>query len=408
MRDPRNLTRRGFLKGVALGAGALAGARLSGDAWLPGAQAATNEKAALVVINLQGGYNAIFPSAGSFVGTGAFGVTADNVADLGNDLIVDRGSFGSLPEFARTHMAAIGIRHGISDHEVALRSNFSDGTRNYAVALAAAMGGEAAIKVASIGAFIPLAPRPAMGDVSFQQITDMDSTIRALGGGPATPDTPGRNVAALAMAKAQAISKRKLDKNPGAMASFKDGYATSVETLSKPIKPFNFDEIASQYTGVTTGNSTAVDGFTSKMIGAELMIRAGANVVTLNDLNNSVWDSHGDQNGSVVRDTFARTIMPGLSKFCERMRSEPTLAAMNIVIAVLGDFARSLPGSDHQPNLTATVIGKYVKTGTTGRVSDSVNLPASAGNQLQFWAYLSSALKLQNQPFGANPHALVL
>ena len=77
MSDPRNLTRRGFLKGAALGAGALAGSRLVGDAWLPEAHAATGEKSALVLINLQGGYNALFPSAGSFLTTGARG-TADN------------------------------------------------------------------------------------------------------------------------------------------------------------------------------------------------------------------------------------------------------------------------------------------------------------------------------------------
>jgi hypothetical protein len=35
----------------------------------------------------------------------------------------------------------------------------------------------------------------------------------------------------------------------------------------------------------------------------------------------------------------------------------------------MGDFSRSLPGSDDQPNLTATVIGKYVRVGTTGRVA---------------------------------------
>jgi hypothetical protein len=83
------------------------------------------------------------------------------------------------------------------------------------------------------------------------------------------------------------------------------------------------------------------------------------------------------------------------------------LTNRNVITVIMGDFSRSLPGSNHQPNLTATVIGKYVKLGTTGRVTADVGLPNAPGIQ-QFWAYLAAVAGTADQPFGANPHNLVL
>jgi hypothetical protein len=74
----------------------------------------------------------------------------------------------------------------------------------------------------------------------------------------------------------------------------------------------------------------------------------------------------------------------------------------------MGDFARSLPGSNHQPNLSATVIGKYVQRGTTGRVDADVGLPPGTPGSLGLWSYLAAAGKVSTSPFGANPHPLVL
>jgi hypothetical protein len=74
----------------------------------------------------------------------------------------------------------------------------------------------------------------------------------------------------------------------------------------------------------------------------------------------------------------------------------------------MGDFSRSLPGSNHQANLTATVIGKHVKLGTTGRVNADVGLPNGSPGIQGFWAYLAAVLKTADQPFGTNPHNLVL
>ena len=140
-----------------------------------------------------------------------------------------------------------------------------------------------------------------------------------------------------------------------------------------------------------------------QIMGAELMIRAGANLVIANQ---GGWDTHGDNNGSVVRNKLTGDgTMAALKVFTDRMMAE---TGRNVVTAIIGDFSRSLPGSNHQANLTATVIGKYVKAGTDGRVDADVGLPQGSPGIQQFWAYLAAALKCPDQPFGTNPHTLLL
>ena len=73
------------------------------------------------------------------------------------------------------------------------------------------------------------------------------------------------------------------------------------------------------------------------------------------------------------------------------------------------DFARSLPGSDHQPNLTATVIGKYIKQGTTGRTDlGGVGLAPNTPGIPGMWSLLAAAAKVDNGPFGANLHPTLI
>ena len=80
-------SRRGFLKGLAAGAGAALGTRLAGPSFVGEALAAGTEPTSVVIIHLIGGYNAIFSSAAGL--QGKFGVTAGNFAALGNGVTVD-------------------------------------------------------------------------------------------------------------------------------------------------------------------------------------------------------------------------------------------------------------------------------------------------------------------------------
>lgn len=386
-------SRRGFLKGLAVAAGAAAGTRIPGAGFIGEAQAAT-EPTSVVLIHFVGGYNAIFASAAQLQGT--FGVTAGNHTVLGNGLSVDNTFANSMSTFAKTHMAAVGVRHGISSHGAARSSLWSTGGQNSGLILANAIGGNASIKAAVVGGnLIGDAPRAAVGGTSFQSINDMQSTIDALGGGEPDPRMPDRGITLSGMTNAEKMSANALAGSPESLDSLANGYKAAVGTLKQPVQVFNPAELRQAY---GLGNSTAVRTFASKLAAAELMARAGANVVSMFD---GGWDTHGDRNGTTVRNKMTSYVLAPLNTFITRMVQDPS---RNVVVVMLGDFSRSLPGSDHQPNLTATVIGKYVKQGTTGRVSNRVALPAGTPSTQGLWSYLSAITKSPAAAFGNNQH----
>jgi hypothetical protein len=81
----------------------------------------------------------------------------------------------------------------------------------------------------------------------------------------------------------------------------------------------------------------------------------------------------------------------------------------NVVVALIGDFARYPPNNGHSVVLSATVFGKHVVNGTTGSVTNDGNdfstpTPGISG----LWSYLAAAAHCPTVPaFGANPHGLV-
>jgi len=140
------VSRRNLLRGgLALaGACALDGAKRGHARGLP-------ERPALVVLWLNGGPAGLFNSAGSFLASGAFGVSHDNVRDLGNDLYVDAGSLGALPAAARAHMASVNFSHGIvRPHDHARAAVLENGKRNQLLRMAAAMPVDAGIRCALV------------------------------------------------------------------------------------------------------------------------------------------------------------------------------------------------------------------------------------------------------------------
>lgn len=384
-----SLSRRNLLRASAALAGAAALSPRAGFA-----QAAP-EKPCVVLIHLDGGYNALFGSADSFLGSGAFGTSASTVRVLGNGLAVDAPTFGTMPQAALDKMASVGVRHGLTAHDAATTALWSFGGRSYPTVLAAAMGGDAAIKAAVVGNKLPDGPRPAEGGVSLQGITDMRATIVALGGA-LDPSVPNRNIATEAMARASLMSRKRLLRSPHSLRSVGDGYTTGVEALRKQGLALDYNALAAAY-GISS-TTTAVSNFRTQMVAAELMVMAGANVVSAFD---GGWDTHGDTDGSNVRDMMNARILPPLNTFLARVMSDP---ARNVVTVILGDFARSLPGSDHQGNLTVTVIGKYVRQGTTGRCEANVSLNPATPGIAGLWSYLASVARTPVAAFGNNPH----
>jgi hypothetical protein len=399
-------SRRGFLKRAAIAAGALGLSRLPGVNVLGKAEASPgDETPAVFIFNMIGGYNAMFCSADSFVGTGAFGVTSTNIRRIGtSNLYVDRSTLGTLSASTLDKMASIGINHGISAHITARNALLFDGTKSRLVQLSKSLGGTAAVRCVTIGAIRPEGTHNAIGDVSLQQVRDLSTTIAVLGGVTAA-NAPDRPRAADGIAAAEAMSSDLLSKNTTSARSLIEGYPAASAQLRQATADFNYGEMTTAYgvTQVAGKLPTNVNTTTMQIMGAELMIRAGANLVIANQ---GGWDTHADNNGSVVRNKLTGDgTMAALKAFTDRTLA---MTNRNVVTVILGDFSRSLPGSNHQANLTATVIGKYVKLGSTGRVDADVGLPAGSPGIQQFWAYLTSVLGTTDSPFGANPHNLVL
>lgn len=400
-------SRRGFLKSAAMAAGALGASRLPGVNLLGKAHAAPGaEPPAVLIFNMIGGFNALFNSADSFVGRNSFGVTAANIKRIGtSDVYVDNRTFGTFSASTLNKMATIGVNHGISAHPSARSALVLDGNTSRLVKLSASLGGTAAVRCVTMGGLMPVGTHRAIGDVSLQQVRDLKTTIAALGGAT-DPNAPVRGIAADGIAAAEAMSKGKLDVNPSSGKSLIEGYPAASAQLREASVALNYGEVASAY-GVAPGTGgnypTNVNSTRMQIMGAELMIRAGANVVIAQQ---GGWDSHGDDNGNEVRNKILDDgTMAALKTFTDRTLM---MTDRNVVTVIMGDFSRSLPGSNHQANLSATVIGRYVKLGTTGRVNNDVGLPQGSPGIDGFWAYLAAVLGASGSPFGNNPHNLVL
>ena len=237
--------------------------------------------------------------------------------------------------------------------------------------------------------------RDAENGVTLQTINDMKSTLAALGG-LNDPTLPNRDVAVQALGASQMMSAKTIVTSPRLTRNLGEGYGAAIETLKKPVKMFDYPALASAYGFAAT--TTAVNSFTTQIAAAELMFEAGANVAVA---VNGGWDTHGDRDGSNVRNMMNTRILPPLRVFINRVVADPT---RNINVVIMGDFARSLPGSDHAPGVSATVIGKNVRVGTTGRMDATVRLAAGTPQAMGLWSYLARLTNLPTQPFGTNPH----
>jgi hypothetical protein len=67
-----------------------------------------------------------------------------------------------------------------------------------------------------------------------------------------------------------------------------------------------------------------------------------------------------------------------------------------------------LPSGDHGDGTIAMMFGKYVKRGLSFPVSPAARFTANTPSPKGFWAAAAAALKVPGQPFGANPHPLIM
>jgi len=334
-----DLDRRTVLAGLGLGALAVS----------TGARAAPpRERSSLVVVYLNGGPAGLFNSAGSFLRSGAFGVTHDNIRSVGNGLMVDAGSFGALPAIALQHMASINFKHGYERHDVARAALLQTGSRSNLLMLAQALD-----------------PAPLRCAI-----------VNTLGMPDGVDRDPPRE-GGIALARVAELDEIPVDGS--ALSQARGAY------------------------GIHASTNVVGDTATS-FAAAELLVRAGTGVVFTQPMYagrpDRQLDTHGDTAGAEARKLYASIAAP-LATFVSRALA---LVDHNVVIALVGEFSRTVGASDHEPGGTATVIGKYVKTGTAGPQTETGAPPPNTPPVAGLWAYLASAMRVADRPFGANPN----
>ena len=313
------------------------------------------ETPVLVMLYLNGGPAGLFNSAGSFLERRSFGVTPDNLRPLGNGLVVDAATLGTLPAAALGHMAAINFRHGLYKHDLSRAALLQTGSRSNLLLLADAMTAPAPIRCAVVNNLgLPVGvdgSPPTENGVTLERVLDL-RTIPVLTD-PARP-------------------------SPGA------------------------SRIAAAY-GVGPA-ATSISDVKTTLLAVELLVRGGSSVVFAQPAfvgrANRQFDTHSDSEGVKARDIMG-SILKDLRAFVGRALEIP---GRNVVVALVGEFSRTVGASDHAPGGTATVIGKHVKTGSAGPQTPDGLPPPSSPPPAGLWAYLASVLQLKDHSFGENPH----
>lgn len=375
-----------------------------------GGRAEAGERSTVVIVNLTGGLHSLFGQADCFVSRNAFGCTGSNTRDVGNGVVVDAATFGTLEDSTLQRMCNVGVFHGISAHDLAQKHLLFDTRgRSYPLLLANAMSSDAPVACADLGTWLP-GHHDAIGSASVQKLTDAGGVLAALGAQPPGEFVPARATALAGLRGAVRLSSPTLAANQRSLVSLTNGLTSVVRALAAPPAQIDWNEISQTY-GFGAG-TTLITGFASQFAAAELLIRAGTSVILINGRGPTCtlgWDTHSDLDGTCARDGMNQLLLPSLRTF---LRRSLDLDGHNVVTALVGDFTRTLD-TGHAGTLVANVWGKHVRQGTSGNflITGAYNTYAPrngvrTGAQ-QLWALIAAAAGVTTSPFGANPHPFV-
>lgn len=388
-----------------------AGLSAAGAALVP-ANAQSSEIPTVVIVNLPGGLHSLGAQADCFVPKNAFSCTGTNSRDVGNGVVVDNATFGTLDDSSLQRMCNLGVWHGISAHDLAQHALFIDGrSKSYPLMLANAMGGQSPVACAQLGTTLS-GRHDAIGAASLQKLSDAGGVLAALGASPGGEFVPQRGPALAGLRASVRMSAPTLAKNQRSLSSLTGGLTGVVRALSAPPVQVDWSAIAQAY-GINPSN-TLVSGFASQFATAELLIHAGTSVVMVSAGGPGCslgWDTHADGEGLCARQGFNDLLLPSLKTF---LRRTLVLPGHNVITALVGDFTRAIgSGSEHASMLVASAWGKHLRQGTTGafNITGAYNGYVPRNGQRtgvpQLWSFLAAATGASVNPFGANPHPFV-
>jgi hypothetical protein len=169
-------------------------------------------------------------------------------------------------------------------------------------------------------------------------------------------------------------------------------HVTKLEDARRTLSTAQFNDFREAYGAF--GSHSAIDSLRASFAAVEALVHAGASVVfaqpAYTGREDRQFDTHHDDIGKVAREIMA-PITPMLATFLDRVMAMP---GRNVVTLLTGEFSRTLPGADHAKGGTATVIGKYVRTGAIGRQQADGSPPDDAPPPEALWAFIASALRL--------------
>ncbi|MFO0740356.1 MAG: hypothetical protein U0270_30955 [Labilithrix sp.] len=416
------LSRRSLLKGAFAIGGAAAGSRIAGP-FVGNALAAT-EPSHFVHIFFNAGLNALFSGcADKYVAGNVFDVTSSNIKEVGNGVVTDAATWGTFPQIALDHWAAVGMKHGVASHTVPNNINgggeraiLLDGGDSALTKLAHAMGGDSAFKAVHFGDRMPAyKQQPAFQGVSIDRITSLSDALKSIGAGGSTPASTTRADSQAGLEASLALGNAPIAMNPKRLGPLGEAYKAAIAALKKPERaasPVTAADIDKAY---GLGGATTVSSFASMLAGAEIMIRgAGTNVVNITDLGFASWDFHQVSGGKSQNGFYSRRKFLGegafkenrvalLKTFLDRMLN---MEGRNVVVALSGEMVR-LPNGDHGDGTVAALFGKRVKQGVSFGVDARSRFAPSTPSPKGFWAACAAACGVEGQPFGANPHAVI-
>ncbi|MEL6187353.1 MAG: hypothetical protein AAFU79_22245, partial [Myxococcota bacterium] len=311
-----------------------------------------------------------------------------------DEISYDVSTWGQLPQVALDRLASIGSL-GASNHNSA--KHFWEGSEGgLAQALAAAMGGSAAIKAAAVGP-VTGAPRGSVAGVALESVTDMGSALETLTGRGQIIAEEDRAVMGRVIAETAVRTPDVAQRNSENLASLLDGYDSLVKSMTTPAEEVDQAEIAASYGALTD------HGLAQKLATSEALMRSGVNVVCVGEGEGTYWDTHDDNDGSRTRNYF-ELMVPGLSHFCRRMLGRTD---MSVSIVFVSEHSRIPLINNHGPHLSTIVISDNVVGGRSTGVTDSGGLVIDADQKsVQSWkAALGELVGLTGteNPFGAAP-----